>query len=109
MKITIVIATIHSFCAISFLFYGNSAASFTAYTHSYLQTIKHRNLVIDLGNGVKTNAQLTLPAIGKGPFPGVLLVPGAGQTDMNYSGGYIRIDNKTGSKIYPPTLFFQIA
>ncbi len=28
---------------------------------------------------------------------------------MNYSGGYIRIDNKTGSKIYPPTLFFQIA
>jgi Dienelactone hydrolase and related enzymes len=28
---------------------------------------------------------------------------------MNYSGGYVRIDNKTGSKIYPPTLFFQIA
>ena len=28
---------------------------------------------------------------------------------MNYSAGYIRIDNKTGSKVYPPTLFFQIA
>ncbi|MFL6397936.1 MAG: alpha/beta hydrolase family protein [Nitrososphaeraceae archaeon] len=79
------------------------------YAQSYLQTIKQRNLVIDLGNGVKTNAQLTYPAVGKGPFPGVLLVPGAGQTDMNYSGGYIRIDNKIGSKIYPPTLFFQIA
>ncbi|MFL6355911.1 MAG: alpha/beta hydrolase family protein, partial [Nitrososphaeraceae archaeon] len=79
------------------------------YAQSYLQTIKQRNLVIDLGNGVKTNAQLTYPAVGKRPFPGVLLVPGAGQTDMNYSGGYIRIDNKTGSKIYPPTLFFQIA
>ena len=43
-----------------------------------IQTIKYRNLVIDLGNGVKTNAQLTLPDIGKGPFPGVLLIQGAG-------------------------------
>ena len=41
----------------------------------YIQTIKYRNLVIDLGNGVKTHAQLTYPAVGKGPFPGVLLVP----------------------------------
>jgi pimeloyl-ACP methyl ester carboxylesterase len=39
--------------------------------------------VIDLGNGVKTNAQLTFPAIGNGPFPGVLLVHGTGPTDMN--------------------------
>ena len=38
-----------------------------------IQTIKYRNLVIDLGNGVKTNAQLTFPAVGKGPFPGVFL------------------------------------
>ena len=42
----------------------------------YIQTIKYRNLVIDLGNGLKTNAQLTYPAIGKGPFPGVLLIQG---------------------------------
>src|SRR5215469_14219575 len=28
----------------------------------YIQTIKYRNLVIDLGNGLKTNAQLTYPA-----------------------------------------------
>ncbi|MDP9290503.1 MAG: hypothetical protein M3P08_20220, partial [Thermoproteota archaeon] len=54
-----------------------------ALAQSFIQTIKYRNLVIDLGNGVKTNAQLTLPAIGKGPFPGVLLVPGSGATDMN--------------------------
>ncbi len=39
--------------------------------------------MIDLGNGVKTNAQLTLPAIGKGPFPGVLLIPGSRAVDMN--------------------------
>src|SRR6476661_495517 len=54
-----------------------------AMSQQYIQTIKHRNLVIDLGNGVKTNAQLTLPALGKGPFPGVLFVPGSGATDMN--------------------------
>ena len=28
---------------------------------------------------------------------------------MNYTLGVIRIDNKTGSKIYPPTQFFKIA
>src|SRR5919198_1973718 len=99
LKITIIIGTILSLCAISFLVYGSGNASFTVYVQSYLQTIKYRNLVIDLGNGVKTNAQLTYPAVGKGPFPGILLIPGAGLADMNYSGGYIRIDNKTGSKI----------
>ncbi len=40
----------------------------------YIPTIKYRNLIIDLGNGVKTNAQLTLPVEGKGPFPAVLLI-----------------------------------
>jgi uncharacterized protein len=92
------IATILSLCSISYLVYGTSL---TVYAQSNLQTIKYRNLVIDLGNGVKTNAQLTLPNIGKGPFPGVLLVPGGGPSDMNYTLGVIRIDNKTGSKIYP--------
>jgi uncharacterized protein len=36
-----------------------------ALAQQYIQTIKYRNVVIDLGNGVKTNAQLTYPAIGK--------------------------------------------
>src|SRR3954449_5647918 len=43
----------------------------------YVETVKHRNLTIDLGNGLTTNAQLTIPAIGKGPFPGVIIFPGA--------------------------------
>lgn len=64
-----------------------------------IQTIKYRNLVIDLGNGVKTNAQLTLPAVGNGPFPGVLLVPGSGNIDMNETIGYVRIDNETGTHL----------
>ena len=57
--------------------------STNALAQPFIQTVKHRNLVIDLGNGVKTNAQLTLPAVGNGPFPGVLLVAGSGAIDMN--------------------------
>ena len=67
-------------------------------------------MVIDLGNGLKTNAQLTIPAVGKGPFPGVLLIHGSGPVDMNETLGFVRIDNETGTKIYPSARpFFQIA
>src|SRR5215213_7915197 len=83
--------------------------STSALAQPFIQTVKYRDLVIDLGNGVKTNAQLTIPAVGNGPFPGVLLIAGSGIRDMNESLDYIRIDNQTGSKIYPPTPFFQIA
>src|ERR687889_2002123 len=93
--------------SMSSLFYATTP---TVNAQSDLQTIKYRNLVIDLGNGVKTNARLNLPAIGDGPFPAVLLVPGSGRTDMNETGGYVRIDNETGSIIYPPARpFFDIA
>jgi uncharacterized protein len=61
----------------------NSAMILPAYAPQDLQTIKSRNLVIDLGNGVKTKSQLTIPALGKGPFPAVLLVHGSGAIDMN--------------------------
>src|SRR5437867_881159 len=54
-----------------------------ALAQQYIQKIKYRNIVIDLGNGVKTNPQLTLPAIGKGQFPGVLLIHGSGAVDQN--------------------------
>ena len=75
-----------------------------ALAQPYIQTIIYRNLVIDLGNGVKTNAQLTLPAIGKGPFPAVLLIPGSGAVDKNETLGFV---HKNGPK--PPTPFWQIA
>jgi pimeloyl-ACP methyl ester carboxylesterase len=35
-------------------------------------------MIIDLGDGVKTNAQFTIPAVGNGPFPGVVIFPGSG-------------------------------
>src|SRR4051794_11221071 len=75
-----------------------------ALAQSYVQTIKYRNVVIDLGNGVKTKAQLTYPAIGNGPFPGVLLISGSGANDKNETLGFI---HKTGPK--PPTPFWQTA
>jgi alpha-beta hydrolase superfamily lysophospholipase len=106
-----IVAIVISLYSISFLFYCNESI-FTVDAQSDLQTIKYRNLVIDLGNGLKTNAQFTYPAIGggNGTFPGVLLIHGTGPTDMNETIGYIRIDNQTGAKIYPTVQpFFQIA
>jgi uncharacterized protein len=75
-----------------------------ALAQSYVQTVKFRNLVIDLGNGLKTNAQLTYPAIGKGPFPSVLLISGSGANDKNETLGFI---HKSGPK--PSTPLWQIA
>ena len=81
-----------------------------ALAQSDIQTVKYRNLTLDLGNGVTTNAQLSYPAIGNGPFPGVLLIHGSGANDMNETGGLILFDNKTGSLIYPAKqTFFQIS
>lgn len=54
------------------------AAVADVYAQPYVETVKHRNLTIDLGNGLKTNAQLTVPAVGEGPFPGVLFFGPAG-------------------------------
>jgi dipeptidyl aminopeptidase/acylaminoacyl peptidase len=45
--------------------------------------VRRRDLVIDLGDGLKTDAQLTLPIMGEGPFPGVLLIHGSGNMDMD--------------------------
>lgn len=72
-----------------------------ALAQSYVQTIKYR---IDLGNGLKTNAQLTYPAFGKGPFPGVLLIPVTGPQDKNETVRYV-LKNKPP----PPKPFWQIA
>lgn len=80
-----------------------------ALAQSDIQTVKYRNITLDLGNGVTTNAQFSYPTIGKGPFPGVLLIHGSGANDMNETGGLILIDNVTGSKIYPEKqTFFQL-
>jgi len=100
-------AVVLSVYSISFLFCG---VALTVHAQSDLQTTKYRNMGIDLGNGLKIDARLNLPANGDGPFPGVLLVPGSGTTDMNETAGYVHIDKETGSIIYPPGRpFFDIA
>jgi uncharacterized protein len=72
-----------SLFALSFSFLSDSTLHYhttvtEAYAQPYVETVKYRNLTIDLGNGLKTNAQLTIPAVGEGPFPGVIIFPGAG-------------------------------
>ncbi|MGZ8887113.1 MAG: hypothetical protein ACXW1A_02510, partial [Nitrososphaeraceae archaeon] len=108
MKVLLILSIILSLYSLSLILFGNH---FTVLAQQDLETIKYRNIVIDLGNGLKTNAQLTIPAVGNGPFPGVLLVPGSGNIDKNETVGYFRIDNETGTKIYTPIVrpFFQIA
>jgi predicted esterase len=67
-------------------------------------TISRRNLEIDLGNGIKTEALLTYPSMGEGPFPSVLLIQGSGCIDMNgYTPAYATGTGK------PSTPLLQIA
>src|SRR5829696_3944260 len=107
LKVLLILSIILlSLYSLSFILFGNN---FTINAQQVLETTKFRALVINLGNGVKTNAQLTIPAVGNGPFPAVLLITGSGAQDMNSSAIFIHIDNATGTKIYPPTPFFQIA
>ena len=68
------------------------------------EPIKRINLVIELEQGINTDAQITFPSMGDGPFPCVLLVPGGGVTDMDE---YMPpVYTKTGS---PAGTFRQIA
>jgi uncharacterized protein len=91
VSITIIAAVFLFATSVSILIESTLDRHTSAVTHVYAQpsveTVKHRDLTIDLGNGTKTNAQLTIPAVGKGPFHGVLLIPGAGPNDMNYTAG----------------------
>jgi hypothetical protein len=63
-----------SLYSIFFILSGNN---FTILAQLDLKTTKYLDLVIDLGDGVKTNARLNIPAIDDGPFPAVLLLPGS--------------------------------
>jgi hypothetical protein len=105
LGLLLVAARLSLSCLLSNSTFNNYSTS--ALAQPFIQTVKHRDLVIDLGNGIQTNAQLTIPAVGNGPFPGVLLIAGSGIRDMNESLDYVLIDNQTGSKIYPPTPFFH--
>lgn len=80
--------------------------SSTADAQQLLQTIEKRDLTIELDRQqqIMTRAQLTVPTVGHGPFPAVLLIHGSGAADMD---GYIPSElsgTETGARI-----FLQIA
>ncbi len=65
LKVLLIIISIIfllSLYSISFLLSSNNLTIILA--QQDLETTKYRDLVIDLGNGVKTNAQLSIPAVG---------------------------------------------
>jgi len=71
-----------------------------------LQTIKKKDLLIELDTQqqIQTRVQLTIPAVGDGPFPAVLLIPGSGAADLD---GYVPPElsgTENGARI-----FLQIA
>ena len=71
-----------------------------------LQTIKKKDLLIELDTQqqIQTRVQLTIPAVGDGPFPAVLLIHGSGAADLD---GYVPPElsgTENGARI-----FLQIA
>lgn len=68
LSITIIAAVFLSATSFSILSEStldhHTSAVADVYAQPYVETVKHRNLTIDLGNGLKTNAQLTVPAVG---------------------------------------------
>ena len=51
---------------------------------AHAQEYVARDLTIELEDGLVTDAQLTLPKSGTGPFPGVLLLQGTGHRHEEY-------------------------
>jgi alpha-beta hydrolase superfamily lysophospholipase len=80
-----------------------------SYSQQDLPLMKSKNLQIELDDNLTTNAQLTFPVVGQGPYPGILLITGSGAEDMNETAGFVRVNETTGEKDYPPVPFFQIA
>ena len=102
IAVTLIIITMYSFSLFTTL-------SLPIYAQQDLQLTESKNLQIKLNDNLTTNAQLTFPVVGQGPYPGVLLLTGSGANDMNETAGIIRINETTGEKDYPPVPFFQIA
>jgi alpha-beta hydrolase superfamily lysophospholipase len=98
--LTIIILTSYSI--------GNPV-SLPSYAQQDLPLLKSKNLQIELDDNLTTNAQLTFPVVGQGPYPGILLITGSGAEDMNETAGFVRVNETTGEKDYPPVPFFQIA
>src|SRR5918999_312765 len=109
MKQRLIIATMVTIIIIAYSYTSFSLPTPPIYAQRDLQLMKSKNLQIELDDNLTTNAQLTFPVVGDGPYPGILLITGSGAEDMNETQGFVRINETTGEKDYPPVPFFQIA
>lgn len=55
------------------------------------KTIMHRDLTIDLGEGIQTDAELTMPVLANRSLPAILLIHGAGPLDKDH---FVPPDNR---------------
>jgi uncharacterized protein len=82
---TIIALSMSCVLVISFLIQGAYAI------HENSKTIRHRDLTIDLGNGVQTDAELTMPVLANRSLPAILLIHGGGPLDKDH---FIPPDNR---------------
>src|SRR5215217_4854549 len=79
-------------CILVFSFHvGGVYATTTAADESSSKTIRHRDLTIDLGNGIQTDAELTMPVLANRSLPAILLIHGIGPLDKDH---FIPPDNR---------------
>ncbi|MDQ3835541.1 MAG: hypothetical protein M3270_01220, partial [Thermoproteota archaeon] len=68
-------------CILIFSFLINGVYATT--THENSKTIRHRDLTLDLGNGIHTDAELTMPVLANRSLPAILLIHGIGPLDKD--------------------------
>jgi hypothetical protein len=91
----IIIASSISFVlVVSFLIQGTYASAI--HENSNSKTIRHRDLTIDLGEGIQTDAELTMPVLANRSLPGILLIHGLGPADKDH---FIPPDNRPFKQI----------
>jgi uncharacterized protein len=81
-KITFIALSISFVLVVSFLVQGTYASTIHESSNSS-KTIKHRDLTIDLGNGIQTDAELTMPVLANRSLPAILLIHGIGPLDKD--------------------------
>jgi uncharacterized protein len=80
---SIVTLCMGSILGISFLIQGGAYATTTDESSSSNKIIRHKDLTIDLGGGIKTDAELTMPVLANRSFPAILLIHGIGPLDKD--------------------------
>ena len=83
---TIIALSLSCVLVFSFLINGVYATTSTttpADENSNSKTIRYRDLTIDLGNGIQTDAELTMPVLANRSLPAILLIHGIGPLDKD--------------------------